>query len=508
MATPVHPSSSQGATDYSMNGPTSATNSVVSAATTSRATTAQAATAHPAGLAYATPARKSRRVPVPRVWPLKDYDVYALLGGNAFVILAMWIRHGNLHELGTPAGIVTAAGEIAALYGTYLVLIQLVLMSRSPWLDHVFGQDRIIAAHRWVGFSAIWLLFAHFILTTVGYAMADGQSPIGEALNLLATYPYVLWSGVALVLFVVVGISSVRAVRERASYETWYMIHLYTYLAIALGFMHQLAVGIDFTTDPIARIYWIALYVLAAGTLLVFRFGQPSAVSRRHRLHVANVVQEGPGVVSIYLTGNELDRLPVRAGQWFRLRFLTSTGWWRAHPFSISAAPNGRYLRFTIKDLGDYTRLLQRVRVGTGVFVEGPYGVFTGARRTKPKVLLVAGGIGITPLRALLEELPAARGNMTLIYRASHEDDVVFRRELDELASLRGATVHYLVGRRGSPEMPSDPLDPKVLRRLVPDVQERDIYVCGPAGMMERVLSGLHRLRIPESQIHYERFAF
>jgi predicted ferric reductase len=185
---------------------------------------------------------------------------------------------------------------------------------------------------------------------------------------------------------------------------------------------------------------------------------------------------------------------------------MTSNGWWRAHPFSISAAPNGRYLRFTIKNLGDYTRVLQGVESGPSVFVEGPYGVFTGASRTKARVLLIAGGIGITPLRALLEELPAARGNLTLVYRASHEDEVVFRNELDELASLRGATVHYLVGRRGSREMPSDPLDPRALRKSRARPPRRDIYVCGPAGMMERVLSGLHWLRIPESQIHYERF--
>jgi predicted ferric reductase len=486
-----------------MNGPTPAPNATFSASA------AAPGAANPSGgLAYSAPARKARRVPVPRVWPIKDSDVYAFLGGNAFVILAMWIRHGGLHELATTAGIVTAIGELAALYGTYLVLIQLVLMSRSPWLDQVFGQDRLVAAHRWVGFSAIWLLVAHFVFTTVGYGMADRSGPIAEGINLLTTYPYVLWSGIGLVLFVVVGITSVRAARRMASYETWYAIHLYTYLAIALSFLHQLFVGVDFSTDLVARIYWIALYVLAFGLLFVFRFGQPISVSWRHRLRVANVVAEGPDVVSIYLTGRDLDRLPVRAGQWFRLRFMTSSGWWRAHPFSISAAPNGRYLRFTIKNLGDYTRILQGVHVGTSVFVEGPYGVFTGANRTKARVLFIAGGIGITPLRALLEELPAARGNLTLVYRASHENEVVFRNELDELASLRGATVHYLVGRRGSEEMPSDPLDPRALRRLVPDLRDRDVYVCGPAGMMERVLSGLHWLRIPESQIHYERFTF
>ena len=456
----------------------------------------------------AAPARKNRRMPVPRIWPVTANDVYAVLGGNAVLILAMWIRHGGPALFATTSGIFTAAGEISALFGTYLVLIQLILMSRSPWLDQVFGQDKITDAHRWVGFGAIWLLVGHGVLTTIGYSMGLGASPVDEFLTLLGTYPFVLWSAVAIVLFMGVGISSVRAVRRHASYETWYAIHLFTYLAIALAFLHQLAVGVDFTTDPIARIYWIALYVVAFGTLAVFRFGQPINISWRHRFRVANVVEEVPGVASIYLTGRELEQLPVRAGQWFRLRFLTAGGWYRAHPFSLSAAPNGRFLRFTIKELGDYTHTLQSMPVGTPVFVEGPYGALTGAARTRARILLVAGGIGITPLRALLEELPAARGNLTLIYRASGPEDVVFKREIDELASLRGATVHYLVGRRGSAEMPVDPLDPRGMRRLVPDINDRDIFVCGPAGMMSRVLSTLRRLRIPDKQIHYERFAF
>ncbi len=456
----------------------------------------------------AAPARKARRLPTPRVWPVTANDFYAILGGIAVLIGAMWVRHGGLNELGTTAGIFTAAGEISALYGTYLVLIQLILMSRSPWLDQVFGQDVITDAHRWVGFSAIWLLVGHAVLTTVGYAMGIGASVVDEFLTLLDTYPYVLWSAVALGLFIVVAISSVRAARRRASYETWYSIHLYVYLAIALGFLHQLLVGVDFTTDLMARIFWIGLYVVAIGSLLVFRLGQPIAISWRHRFHVGNVVAEGPGVTSLYLTGRELGELPVRAGQWFRLRFMTREGWFRAHPFSLSAAPNGKYLRFTIKELGDYTSKLQRIPVGTAVFVEGPYGALTGAARTKARVLLVAGGIGITPLRALLEELPASRGNLTLVYRASGPQDLVFKREIDELASLRGATVHYLVGRRGTDEMPVDPLDPRALRRLVPDIHDRDIYVCGPTGMMTRTLSSLRRLRVPDEQIHYERFAF
>jgi ferredoxin-NADP reductase len=95
-----------------------------------------------------------------------------------------------------------------------------------------------------------------------------------------------------------------------------------------------------------------------------------------------------------------------------------------------------------------------------------------------------------------------------MIYRASRHDEIVFRDELEQLASLRGATVHFMVGKRGTPDMPSDPLDPRSLRTIVPDIGQRDIYVCGPTPMMERVLSGLRWLRIPASQVHYERFAF
>ena len=453
-------------------------------------------------------ARTLHRVPHPRTWSVRASDVVALVVGNGLLIGAMWLRHGQAVELHSISGILIAAGQLTALYGTYLVLLQLVLMSRSPWLDQVFGSDRVADLHRWVGFTGIMLLVAHGTFTTVGYGLAYGNGVTGELVTALTTYPYVLMATAGMGLFIAVGISSVRMARRRLSYETWYGIHLYAYLAIALAFMHQLAVGTDFISDPVARLYWIALYVIAGTLMLVFRFGQPVRLSLRHRLRVANVVEEAPGVVSIYVTGRDLDQLATRAGQWFRWRFLTADDWWRSHPFSLSAAPNGRFLRLTVKEIGDHTRTLQRLRIGTRVFVEGPYGNLTGARRTRPRVLMVAGGIGITPLRALLEELPAARGDLTLLYRAHREEDLVFRNELEQLSTLRGATVHYLVGGRGTRSLQGDPLAPGSLRRLVPDVAQRDVYICGPLSMMESVRRNLRALRVPASQIHFERFAF
>jgi predicted ferric reductase len=445
-------------------------------------------------------------VPLPRTWRIAAVDIIAVLVANGVIILAMWLRHDGLDQLSTLGGQLTAIGQLTGLFAAYLALIQLVLMSRSPWLDQVFGMDGLAVAHRWLGFATVWLLLGHGVFIVTGYAMGDGRNVVGEAITLITTYPYVLMAVVSGALFGLVAITSIKAARRKLSYETWYGLHLYAYLAVALGFLHQVFVGADFIHDPIAVGYWTSLYLITAALVLVFRIGQPVWISTRHQLRVAKVVKEASGVHSIYVTGRDLDLLAVRSGQYFLWRFMTRDGWWRAHPFSISSAPNGTWLRITIKDLGDWSKSLQRVSVGTKVFVEGPYGVLTGARRTRQKVVLIAGGIGITPLRALLEALPANPGDLTLLYRVRSAPEILFRNELDALAQQRGARIHYLIGPRG--EGVGDPLDATSLARLVPDIADRDVYLCGPTSMMQRVEGSLDRLGLPKRQIHAERFAY
>ena len=105
---------------------------------------------------------------------LRGSDIVAVLAAQGVVIAALWIAHGGPDQLGEgPAGILTAIGQVTALYGTYLALIQLVLMSRSPWLDETFGMDGLAVAHRWLGFATVWLLLGHGIATTIGYALGD-----------------------------------------------------------------------------------------------------------------------------------------------------------------------------------------------------------------------------------------------------------------------------------------------------------------------------------------------
>ncbi|MFE2481636.1 ferric reductase, partial [Streptomyces sp. NPDC059389] len=134
-----------------------------------------------------------------------------------------------------------------------------------------------------------------------------------------------------------------------------------------------------------------------------------------------------------------------------------------------------------------------------------PFGALTERRRTRPKVLLIAGGIGITPMRALFESLPASPGDLTLLYRAGDAGQLVLREELEAIASSRKAALHYLVGRS---DAAYDPLAPQALRALVPDLADRDVYLCGPPGMADATTTSLLRAGVPSARIHSECFTY
>jgi predicted ferric reductase len=386
---------------------------------------------------------------------------------------------------------------------TSLILVQVVLLARLPWLDRSVGTDRMSAWHRSNGQYTIGLLVAHTVLIIWGYAAFDHSSVTHETTTLLRSYPDVLAATAALGVLVLVGMTSARMARRHLRYETWYFIHLYTYIAIALSFSHQLATGNDFTTHAANRALWVALYVITFGLLLLYRVTVPVCNFFRYQLRVAAIITEGPDTVSVWISGRNLDRMKAEAGQFFRWRFLDRKSWWEAHPFSLSLAPSPPSLRITAKGVGDHSAALRHLRVGTRVMAEGPYGNLTARRRTRRRVLLIAGGVGITPLRALIDELPADPGDLTLLYRASHERDLLFRSELDELARIRRVDVRYLLGRR---HKRTDPLSPRQLRQHVPDVAQRDVYLCGPPGMMDLAMKSLRSLGVSPSQIHHERF--
>ncbi|HET9060072.1 MAG TPA: ferredoxin reductase family protein [Acidimicrobiales bacterium] len=420
-------------------------------------------------------------------------------------VLYMWWHDttpASVHGVGPWT---TAAGRVTGLLGTYLVVVEVLLMGRVTWLDRLIGMDRLAVWHRRNGEYSISLLVAHAVLTIWGYGLTAHVSLVHEAKSVVLTYTDMLAATVGLALLVLVGVLSGRAVRRHVKYHTWYFLHLYTYIALALSFAHQFATGLDFATHPLNRVIWAVMYGLVAALVLLYRVVKPVVAMARHRFVVVGTVSEGPGLTSVYVSGRRMDDMDVDAGQFFLWRFLTRDGWWQAHPYSLSAAPNGKWLRLTAKALGDHSSQLAALKPGTRVMAEGPYGAFTHHRRRTRTAVLIGAGVGITPLRALLESVPAAPGDVTLVYRATSEADLALRAEIDQIAARRRARVYYLVGKR---ENNPGYLTPGHLRAMVRDIAHRDVFVCGPPGFTEVVTRSLRSAGVPKAHIHTESFEF
>jgi predicted ferric reductase len=429
--------------------------------------------------------------------------VWVVLAGNSGVITWLWLHGGGVSATHTVGDAFTSVGRLTGMLAAYSALLQVVLLARIPWIERVTGFDRLSVWHRRNGHACLYLVLAHVVAIVIGYAALDRISIPHEVVSMTTGLPGMVTAWVGTALLIAVVVSSVVIVRRRLPYEAWYAVHLAAYAAIALAWFHQIPTGNELVLDTVAADYWRALYVATLALIVVFRVLVPIADAFRHHLRVAEVVEEGPGVVSLRITGRNLHRLRARAGQFFLWRILTRDRWWTAHPFSLSEAPDGRSLRITVKALGDHSARLARIRPGTRVVAEGPFGVFTAAAQRRPKSLLIAGGIGITPIRALLDDLP---GDVAVVYRVISEDELVLADELEGIAARRGAALHYAVGDHaalGGERL----LSAEHLRELVPDLRRREIFLCGPPGMTAAVERTLARLRVPRRQLHVERFA-
>lgn len=433
--------------------------------------------------------------------------VWLVVAANGGVVVWLWLHGGGVSAVHSSADLLTSLGRVTGLVGTYLALLQILLLARLPWFERLVGFDRLTVWHRVNGKVVIYLLVAHAVLITIGYSLTDKVSVAHEFSNLWNSYPGMVTATIGTAIMVSVVITSLVIVRRRLPYEAWYAIHLSIYVGIVLAWFHQLPTGNEFTANTSQADYWIALNVATIALLVGYRVLAPLVRAARYRIRVADVTSAGPGVTSITFSGRNLDRLGARAGQFFRWRFLDSRRWWQSHPFSLSAAPNGTTLRISVKACGDFTDAIDQVRVGTRVLADGPYGLFTEIRRTHPRVALIAGGIGITPVRAMFEALPAGPGDLALIYRALSGDDLVFRDELEGIAAARDADLFFVVGDHREPEN-LGLLAPDHLLADVPDIAHRDVYLCGPGPMMDEVKRSLRAAGVPRRQIHTERFAY
>ncbi|MCW2764635.1 MAG: putative oxidoreductase [Nocardioides sp.] len=461
------------------------------------------------------PSPVGHRRPVRRSRARYDDAIRVVAGSVLWLSLLLvtywWEAGGGVRDLGSWTTGLTSLGRLTGLVASVLLLAQVVLMARVPPLESAFGQDRLAKQHRIVGFTSFNMMVAHVVLITWGYAAGRLLDTPGTLWNLTLNYPGMLLAAAGTGCLVMVVVTSVRAARRRLRYESWHLLHLYAYLGVGLALPHQLWTGKEFLASTATTVFWWTAWAVVAGAVLLWRVVLPIFSSVRHQLRITSVVREAPGVVSVYLTGRNLGALRVDAGQFFTWRFLSGAGWTRANPYSLSAAPDGRSLRITVQDAGDGSAAAARLRPGTRVLVEGPYGRLSHRARRRHRVLLIGAGVGITPLRSLAEGLDYAPGDAMLLHRYSGRP--LFGREFAHLAEHRGLHVIHLPGRRRDPESwlgegigTIDDLG--ALLHWVPDVAERDVYVCGPAEWTESVRRTTEAAGLPPEQLHIETFAW
>ena len=439
-------------------------------------------------------------------------DALYVAGWLALVVpVAIWVSGGGLATFATFSGALKGVGILTGLVSTAAMVVMLWLSARVPVIDKTIGHDRALALHGSLGQWVFGGLLAHGLFLVTAYALADRLTLVAEFTSLLGVGDFAL-AIVAIVLLTAVAVSSVIAVKAKLPHEAWHAIHLVTYLAVLASIPHQYSLSGLFASGA-AFWYWTAMFVATFFVMLMFRVFLPVMVSLEHGLIVTRIVREADDVVSIEMTGRHLDDLGTRAGQFFHWRFLAPGLWWHQHPFSVSAAPTGTTLRITVRSLGAGTRrLLETLTPGTRVAIEGPYGLFSDAARTSPDVVAIGIGIGIAPVRALLEETDFEPGHGTVILRSSDADEAFLGHEVVELCRVRGARLAILTGHRGVHPDGSATWLPATHAGLrlgdFANLADADVYVCGPQAAADLVVADAVAAGVGEERIHHERFAW
>ncbi|MFD0313815.1 ferredoxin reductase family protein [Streptomyces flavalbus] len=450
--------------------------------------------------------RAARRQTMRRIRPRRNPAVPLLIALWAGAAGVLWLWWRSTPSIADRTGQVLGAGRITGLLAGYLMALVVLQMARVPALERRVGSDRVARWHAMTGRYTLCLVIAHIFLITWGYALQAGRDLgylVGQFVDLVTGLPDMGKAAIGAGLLLFIGLVSIGGIRRRLPYDAWYHVHVLMYAAVYLTFWHQLAAGHEFAVEPLARTFWYALYGTVTALVVWYRFLVPIRLNVRHRMRVEAVIEETPGIVSVLISGRRLHRMGAEAGQFFRWRFLAPGMRFSSHPYSLSAAPRPGMLRITVKAIGDHSARLRELEPGTRVWAEGPYGALTAARRSRGKVLLVAGGVGITPMRALFETLPGASGDITLLYRANSTQDLALWDELAAIADERGARLMYAVN---SPDGARPDISAESLRRKIPDIERHDAFLCGPPGFARSVYEALRGAGVPARRIHHESF--
>ncbi|SEJ49834.1 ferredoxin reductase family protein [Demequina mangrovi] len=456
-----------------------------------------------------------RRVAAPRVAAradraARDHGRRDALEASAWLAgvlgVSLMLASGSVDVTSMP-GLLVTLGRVAGIAASTMIMTQLILIARIPPVERVVGHDRAARIHGQLGRLGFVVILAHIVLIVAGYAMPTQTGILAQAWDLAIGWGgpmFMAWAG--FLVLVAVVLTSYAIVRRRWRYESWHAVHLFSYLAIGLTIPHQLTDGETFAPMGAAWWYWVVLWSVAVGGLLIYRVARPLLRFWRHDIRVTAVGTLEDGSTVIAMHGRHLRRLGTKGGQFMLFRFLQADMWGQAHPYSLSRTVRDSWMRITVKPLGDGSSALRDLRPGTRVMVEGPLGTFTDEARSGDHLVLAGAGVGITPVLALLEDADIGPGECTVIVRARTDADIPHLDELLSLSAARGARLYVLTGRRGGSWTPADtPVD---LADLVPGIATADVFACGPEAWVAELMDDAAQAGVPEERRHLEEFAW
>ena len=426
--------------------------------------------------------------------------------GLALLALTAWIPWRNLTSPLDAHTVAIALGRTLGLLAAMLLMLQFTMSARLKFLDRAFALDRLLRFHALTGAAAGVLAACHplFLFATDVYEL--GGSPASQWRILL---------GVAtLVLLTVILCTSLWRAFLQIPFRAWRRLHLFTFVAVATVSVHALAIGGDLRGGwPFY--FWTAVLVLYAALFAWVRIVKPILLHRRR--YVVDAIEK----VSPNTWNLDLSRRPIPPPRHFPGQFALLRPYHdglprEQHPFTISSSPTGdATISFTIKESGDFTRRIGEIQLGDLVSVDGPYGRFSFLLKKAKKcdhLLMIAGGVGITPLLSMLRFMRDTDDNrpVTLIWANRTQNDIFFREEIDSLPQdLPNLRIHHVLSDEPDWPGPTGFLTEPLLQKLLTEGDRRArVFLCGPPPMMTSVAAALRRIGFPRRRIHTEKFAF
>lgn len=424
---------------------------------------------------------------------------YTLFIACLTTIVVFW-WNANAGNLLMSGGREIAIGRLFGLLAAFCIIIEILLMSRVPMIEKNFDLHEVIDVHRLSGYGVLIGIAGHLGYLLFGYMATSHLSLLDQFINFNTSFDDVLWASLGTIVFIVAVGLSVRFARTRMNYELWYLVHLSMYLAIVATFLHQVKTGGDFIANPVFANFWYAMFIATFLIWLWYRVLRQLVMFGLHGFKIDSIVRESDNVYSVYVGGRNIQSMRFESGRFATWRILTPKLWFQGHPFSISSPAGNDKLRFTVKDLGNYSSKILELKPGTPVLFDGPRGGF-GVDRAKDlsRVVLIAGGIGIAPFMSTIGAFLDQGKDVTLMYAIKTAGDYVFAKELEMLVN-RGLKLQVFVSDTGKRIGEND---------LVRSAQiDTIVYVCGPSAMTKSFMTTLQQAGVPKNRIITERFSF